>query len=114
MLERHWPWLVSVAAPAVAAMLFLVWVAVAPHGLELQTSVSAAQSTPLLSAFDARDLDRSHSLDLEEFASAANEALKRRQIQLFHELDHNADGLVSADEYHDQLLALTELPASRE
>lgn len=115
MLERHWPWLVSVAAPALAAMVFVAWFAVAPRGLESFSAAHSGGNTALesyvLGAFSARDLDGSKGLDLQEFVSAASEELKRRQEALFHGLDLNGDGVISADEYREQLLALTVLPA---
>jgi hypothetical protein len=101
MLERHWPWLVSIAVPALAAVLLVAWFAVAPRGLE--SSMSAALDDG--SAFHAGD--RSRGLDLRQPMGAAN--AEPRQIALFKQLDLNADGVISADEFRQQLMALTEL-----
>jgi hypothetical protein len=53
MLERSWPWLVSVAAPALAAFCLFLWVAIAPQVWESSAEVGYA-ARPLAQAM-ARD-----------------------------------------------------------
>ena len=118
MLERHWPWLVSVAAPAAAAACLLLWVVLAGDAAATATDVAAASDPALLQragtaaadeylleSFYMRDRDHSGSLDAAEFVGDASDELRHMRTALFMAADHDGDGLLTASEFREQLLA---------
>ena len=107
MLERYWPWLVSVAAPAVAAAGLFVWVALAPQFWE-RYSVGAyrARSSAHAMSWGATATDVAAATDDDMGASDAldawrndSEAAEDYLLEGFYMRDRDRSGSLDQAEF---------------
>jgi hypothetical protein len=95
MLERHWPWLVSIAAPAAASACLLLWVALAPQVWDSTT------------AMDSEGLHNAAQAVRPTVSGDRDDSCSRNRAELFVAADRDGDGVLSALEYRENLLPLS-------